>query len=109
MAKLWAAKPVVTMDNDQLMLVKTRAARGYFRTIRYSTPRRPAVAPSLILAPFAPKRPSDPASIGFISRMPYELAASNAWLANTGARLSFHRLIAVWPAARRAADSTVRG
>ena len=36
----------------------------------YSTPRMAAVAPSLIPAPCAPNRPSGPASMGFISRMP---------------------------------------
>jgi hypothetical protein len=75
----------------------------------YSTPRRPAVVPSLMAAPFAPNWPSDPASIGFSSRIPYELVTSRAWLANTGARLSFHRLNEVWSAARRAADSMVKG
>jgi uncharacterized protein involved in exopolysaccharide biosynthesis len=56
----------------------------------YSTPRMAAVEPSLIPAPCAPKRPSGPASRGFSSRIPYELATSSAWLATTGARLIFH-------------------
>ena len=68
-----------------------------------------AVAPSLIPAPFAPKLPSEEASIGFSSRIPYELVTSSAWLANTGTTLSFHLRIAVWSAARRAADSIVSG
>jgi hypothetical protein len=75
----------------------------------YSTPRKPAVTPSLIPAPFAPKLPSDDANIGFSSRIPYELVTSSTWLPIAGARLNFHARYEARSAAWRAAESNKDG
>jgi len=77
--------------------------------IGYSKPTMAAVEPSLIPAPFALKLPSEEASMGFSSRIPYELEISSAWLANTGATLIFHVRIDDWSEARRTADPKASG
>jgi capsular polysaccharide biosynthesis protein len=97
-------------DDPQLAADAANAIAESYLEHSYSMLRMAAVEPSLIPAPCAPKRPSGPASIGFSSRIPYELATSRTWLATTGARLIFHWRYAAWSfssrATRRADDST---
>ena len=93
-AKLCAAIAPVRAELPQFNLENMRAAPGHFFTIRYSTPTTAAVVPALIVAAFAPNLPSAPASNGFNSLIPYELATSMPCVATNGNRLRFQERIA---------------